>query len=76
MSANKSSRYPYTIASDFIRGHGPRECVAAAVSGPTPKLSRSDASQVMRAFELVFGLSHEEMAKRIADYAIATGEQS
>lgn len=59
------SRYPYTYACDFVRRH----CVDFSDSAQMhlPTLSRSQASQVMAAFEKAFGLSHEEMAKRLAD---------
>lgn len=61
------SRYPYTEACDFIRSNVTDLNEAIGVQAPT--ISRSQASQAMDAFEKVFGLTHEEMAKKIADYA-------
>ena len=68
MIDKNSSRYPYTIACDFVRGYATSFNESAGMQLPT--LSRADASQVMHAFETVFGITHEEMAKKIADYAI------
>lgn len=60
-----TSRYPYTYACDFVRQH----CTDfnASVGIRTPTISRSEASQVMHAFEKVFGLTHEQMAEKLAD---------
>ena len=71
-------RYPYTIACDFIRRYtwkwhsiegdelsGDRSPVIRECT-----LSRADASATMRAFEAVFGLTHEEMVIKLADYAL------
>lgn len=66
-------RYPYTYACDFIRGHV--DDFNESLGMRTPSISRAQASQCMQAFELVFGLTHEELAKRIADYALSK-EQS
>jgi hypothetical protein len=64
------TRYPYTHAADFVREH----CTDLREVGGTlmrlPTLSRAEASQVMAAFEKVFGLSHEEMARKLADFAL------
>lgn len=65
------TRYPYTIACDFIREHVTDLVIVAGEPLRTPTISRSEASQAMKAFETVFGLSHEDMAKKIADYAKA-----
>lgn len=68
---SEDSRYPYTYACDFIRAH----CSDwnSDLGAELPTISRSQASQVMQAFERVFGLTHEEMAKKLADYAKAIG---
>jgi len=65
------SRYPYTYACDFIRSH----CTDfdEALQFRTPTISRAQASQVMYAFELVFDMSHEYMARKLADYAKSIG---
>jgi hypothetical protein len=59
------SRYPYTYACDFVRGFVTTH--AEGIQGQVPEISRSQAARVMAAFEKLFGLSHEEMAKRLAD---------
>lgn len=64
------SRYPYTYACDFVREHCTEIRDVAGVPMGLPSLSRAQASQVMHAFELVFGLSHEDMAKKLADYSL------
>jgi hypothetical protein len=66
------SRYPYTIACDFVRGYVTE--LDGSIGMEIPTLSRSEASRVMRAFEAVFGLTHEEMARQIADYSLAKKE--
>ena len=71
MSAS-DTRYPYTYACDFVREHVWDFNEALGMQMST--LSRSQASQCMAAFEKVFGLTHEEMAKKLADFAKATGE--
>ena len=68
------TRYPYTYACDFIREH----CsdwteIADGVRVRCPSLSRAQASQVMGAFEKVFGLTHEQMAMKLADTMLAQG---
>lgn len=64
------SRYPYTDACDFVRSHVTE--FSSDFVGPVPSISRSQASQAMAAFEKVFNLTHEEMAKKLADYAKET----
>ncbi len=68
MIDKNSSRYPYTIACDFVRGFATDFNETLGMQLPT--LSRGQASQVMHAFEAVFGITHEEMAKKLADYSI------
>ena len=67
-----STRYPYTIACDFVRGYVTD--FNPALGMQTPTISRATASQAMHAFEAAFGMTHEEMAKKLADYAISTGK--
>ena len=62
-------RYPYTYACDFIREHCGEFKEIAGARMTVPSISRAQASQVMHAFEAVFGMTHEEMAKKLADYA-------
>jgi hypothetical protein len=64
------SRYPYTYACDFVRQHTTEWQEISGIRLQVPALSRGTASQVMHAFEKVFGLSHEDMARKLADYAI------
>lgn len=68
-----NSRYPYTYACDFLREHV--SDINPALGFSTPTISRAQASQVMHAFEKVFGLTHEEMAKKLADFYLASEEQ-
>lgn len=70
MNTLVDSRYPYTIAADFVRLHCQSLQNVGGLAVKMPTLSRSDVSQVMGAFETVFGLTHREMAEKIADYAI------
>lgn len=57
------SRYPYTIADDFIRG-------IAGYGENGTKLSRSDASQILHAVADAIGMDHEELFKKVADTAM------
>lgn len=66
---SEDQRYPYTYACDFVRGFV--KDFNEAVGFATPSISRSQASQVMRAFEAAFGMTHEEMAKKLADAHLA-----
>jgi hypothetical protein len=63
------TRYPYTYACDFVRAHCTDWQDIGGTSVAVPTISRSQASQVMHAFEKVFGLTHEEMARKLADFA-------
>lgn len=69
--SKSDSRYPYTYACDYVR----RSCTDfnESVGCAVTTISRGQASQVMGAFEKVFGLSHEEMAKRLADQWLKEG---
>jgi hypothetical protein len=55
------SRYPYTYACDYIRG-------LASRSGMSTKIDRCDASKIISGVALVVGLSHEDLAIKLADY--------
>lgn len=61
------SRYPYTEACDFIRS------IVVDYDEDTgmrlPTISRREASLARQAIALALGMSDEEMAKKIADYA-------
>ena len=58
------SRYPYTYAADFIRTCGP-------VSSEGVVLSRSDASQIIRAIAEAIGIDDEQLAVKLADQQLA-----
>ena len=61
------SRYPYTEACDFIRS---RVCdYSPEHEMQLPTISRSQASQARQAIALALGMSDEDLAKKIADYA-------
>lgn len=55
------TRYPYTYACDFVRG--------LAGYGPEgTKISRSDASQILHEIAPIIGMTHEELAGKLADH--------
>jgi hypothetical protein len=55
------TRYPYTYADDLIRG------VAGYTSGGT-KLSRSDASQIIKMVAAAMSLEPRTVCEKLADY--------
>ena len=61
------SRYPYTAAADYIRGHVTDFDESVRMRLPT--ISRAEASLAMNAISVALGMTHEELAKKIADYA-------
>lgn len=63
------SRYPYTEAADYIRGHVTDFYERLGIRVPT--ISRSEASQAQQAIALALGMDAAELAKKIADYARA-----
>jgi hypothetical protein len=65
------TRYPYTYACDFVREFSSEWREVAGVNMKLPSISRGQASSIMGAFEAVFGLTHEEMATKLADYSNA-----
>lgn len=65
------SRYPYTYAADYIRKYAGEGYPIDGVAVKSPKLSRSDASQVRRVFSRVLDLNDEELAKKLADAYLA-----
>ncbi len=63
------SRYPYTEAYDYIRSRVADfdACIGARV----PMISRSDAALACNAIADALGMTAEELAMKIADYARA-----
>jgi hypothetical protein len=68
-----SPRYPYTYAADVIRMVGPHERVEREGDPPmrTPKLSRSDASELQEGLAPVLRVERHELAEMLADYYLA-----
>lgn len=67
-------RYPYTYAADFVR----ERCtdINPSLGIRVPTISRAQASQVMHAFAFVFGMTHEQMAVKLADAFLAALTES
>jgi hypothetical protein len=61
------SRYPYTDAADYIRSQVQDFSEDHQMRLPT--ISRSQASQAYGAVAKALGMSHEELAVKLADYA-------
>ena len=70
-----STRYPYTIAWDFVRSKVTKWQDIGGVSIKVPSLGRSQVSSVAGAFAEALGMDREEFAKRIADYALSHQEE-
>jgi hypothetical protein len=64
------SRYPYTHACDYVRGHVTDFSPVHGMQLPT--LSRSQASQAIRGIAEALGMTHEALACKIADAALAS----
>lgn len=58
------SRYPYTVACDLIREW-------ASSDDREPKLSRAEASIIRSRIANIIGMDDAELARKLADYAIA-----
>jgi hypothetical protein len=65
---SKTKRYPYTFAADLVRMEGPHE-------GISPKLSRSDASQLVGVFAKALGIADVTVAEALADYYLNNDEE-
>ncbi|WJN74417.1 hypothetical protein [Burkholderia anthina] len=63
------SRYPYTEAYDFVRSRVTD--FDAEIGARVPKISRSDVAIACNAIADALGMTAEELAKKIADYARA-----
>lgn len=64
MSKN-SSRYPFTYACDHLRGKVDDFCPELGMR--IPSISRSEASQAIKAIAEAIDWSHEALAERLAD---------
>jgi uncharacterized protein YidB (DUF937 family) len=62
------SRYPYTHACDYVRSHV--DDFNEAVGMRTPTISRSQASQAIKGIAQALGMTHEELACKLADAAL------
>lgn len=63
----ETDRYPYTYAADLIRGIPDRDGIGC-------KLSRSEASKILKLFAKVIGMEDEKLAQKLADYYLANKE--
>ena len=61
------TRYPYTYACDYIRAFGP-------VSRKGVVLSRSDASQIMKAITKALDMDKRDLACQLADAQLVRQE--
>lgn len=68
MNLKNNSRYPYTLACDYIRQLG--DCDSSGV-----RISRSEASRIRQGIAKAIGMDDEELAKKLADYAEANEEE-
>lgn len=68
------ARYPYTHACDFIRANV--QDFDERLGFYVPTISRSQASQMMRAMSAVLDIQYEELAKKIADYAMLRAREA
>lgn len=59
------SRYPYTYAADYLREIALEQ--KEEVNFLSPKLSRSDASQIRNAIAETIGIDDHELACKLAD---------
>ena len=59
-NAEQDTRYPYTYAADYIRG-------IAGYNKEGTKLSRADASAIIKEIAEKIGQDRETIAKRLAD---------
>lgn len=64
-------RYPYTHAYDFIRSHV--DDYEPTLGFRVPTVSRAQCAQMCGAIAPALGMTVEDLAKRIADHAKATG---
>jgi len=64
----KTQRYPYTFAADLVRMKGPHE-------GISPRLSRSDASALLKVLSLSLGIAAVTVAEALADYYLTHSDE-
>lgn len=64
-----SPRYPYTYAHDLVRMQGPRD------NSVEPKLSRSDAAQILKTYASALEMPEHELAEKLADYYLANEQE-
>mgnify|MGYP007100078535 CR=1 FL=1 len=65
------SRYPYTHAADYVRSFVTDFDERLGMKNTT--MSRSQASQALKAFATALGMPKEELARKLADAFLAAG---